>query len=274
MKLIVAFLSFLLIPFSHFSQVQAGFVINDSIICVGDCVTFTDTSTGPVVNWAWSFGGGTPIAAIGQDPGEICFDVAGSYVIDLVVQDAGGAFSNASQSIVVGVYPDSIDVAGDTLIDMGGAAYVAANGFPAGGTYSWIPADVFECPTCAQSFANPLVPTNAIVSYISPDGCAIQDTVVLGINFLDVIAVPNSFSPDDNGVNDFVFVKGPGIVAMTFRIYDRYGRLMFETSDQEEGWDGTFNGRKLPPATFSWTLDYSLIGGLTDVKSGTVTLIK
>ncbi len=275
MKLILAFFTLLLIPFINYSQIQAGFSFNDSI-CQGDCITFTDTSSGTIDTWVWSFGGlngGIPSTANTQDPGVICFDSTGTFTIDLGVSGPGGV-SNFSATIFVGSYPDSIDVSGDTLIDMGGSAYIAANGYPAGGTYNWIPNDIMECPDCAETVSSPLVPTDAIIEYISPDGCALRDTVTIGINFLDVIAVPNSFSPDDNGVNDVLYVKGPGIVTMTFRVFDRYGRKLYETSSQDEGWDGTFNGRKLPPATFMWTVEYSLIGGLTNVKSGTVTLVK
>lgn len=273
MKIILAFFTLLLIPFTNYSQIQAAFSF-DTTICINDCITFTDESTGTIDTWVWSFGGGTPATANTQDPGVICFDTPGIYNIDLGVSGPGAGISNVTIQILVGDYPDSMDVTGDTLINMGGSAYISAFGYPGGGTYNWIPNDIMACPDCPETFSSPLVPTNAIVEYISPTGCAIRDTVVIGINFEDVIDVPNSFSPDDNGINDVVYVKGPGIVSMTFRIFDRYGRKLFETSDQNEGWDGTFSGRKLLPATFLWTVEYSLIGGLTDVKSGTVTLIK
>ncbi len=273
MKILIAFCTLLLLPLTNFSQIQAGFSFDDSI-CVGDCIAFTDTSSGNITSYAWSFGGGTPSNSSSANPGLICFDTPGTYNIDLGVMDASGAVSTVTHTILVGSYPDSVKATGDTLIDMGGSAYVAAIGYPSGGTYSWIPSSIYDCPSCAQTVVSPLVPTNAIVQYFSPDGCAIKDTVAIRINFLDVIDVPNSFSPDDNGINDKVYVKGPGIETMTFRIFDRYGRKIFETSNQEEGWDGTFNGKKLPPATFAWTVEYSLVGGLTDVKAGTITLIK
>jgi gliding motility-associated-like protein len=272
MKIFIAFFSLLLIPFSAFCQPQAGFIYDDSI-CVGDCITFQDTSLDAITNWVWTFNGGTPLNAIGQDPGVICYNTPGVYSVDLSVQGPGGV-SNTSQTILVGSYPDSTIVSNDTLIDMGGSAFVAAAGYAAGGTYLWTPSQYFDCPTCPETIASPLVPILAIVQYISPTGCAIMDTVVIGINFKDLIDVPNSFSPNDDGINDKVFLKGPGIVTMTFRIFDRYGRKLFETSDQAEGWDGTFNGTELLPATYVWTAEYSLIGGLTDVKSGTITLIK
>ncbi len=272
MKILIAFFTLTLFSLTSLSQIQASFTY-DSTICVGDCITFTSTSTGTITDYGWSFPGGDPTLATTEDPGIICFDVPGVYTITLGVQGPSG-ISTVSHDILVGSYPDSMYAFGDTLIDMGGSAYVSAQGFPGGGTYNWTPNIAFDCPGCPETFASPLVPTTAIVEYISSTGCAIQDTVTIGINFLDVLDVPTSFSPDDNGINDFVFVKGPGIVTMTFRIFDRYGRLMFETSDQAEGWDGTFNGVKLPPSTFLWTLEYSLIGGLNDVKSGTITLIK
>ena len=170
MKIIIAFFAFLLIPFSNFSQIQAGFAFDDSI-CVGDCIFFQDTSVGLVTSYNWSFIGGTPSASTAVNPGPICFTTAGTYNISLGIIGSDGP-SAVTHTILVGNYMDSMDVSNDTLIEMGGAAYLAANGFPGGGTYNWIPNDIFECPNCPETVGSPLIPTNAIVQYISPEGCA------------------------------------------------------------------------------------------------------
>ena len=275
MKLFFASISILLIQFTSFSQVSASFTFDDTI-CVGDCILFTNTSTGDITDYGWDFQGGSPSFSTEKDPGLVCFTTPGDYAITLGIIGPTGV-STFTDSIHVGIYADSVFAYYDTTIEMGGTAYIFAEGFPVGGFYTWSSTEPVNCltaPYCAEVFASPLVTADYIVEYTNSDLCTIYDTVKVTVKYIDVIDVPNSFSPDENGVNDLVYVKGPGIVDMTFRIFDRYGRKMFETSSQSKGWDGFFNGKKLNPATFMWTLDYTLIDGTSNTKSGTITLIK
>ena len=69
-------------------------------------------------------------------------------------------------------------------------------------------------------------------------------------------------------------VNGLGITNMVFRIYNRYGQLIYESDDQDIGWDGKINGEPLNPATFAWTLEYMLVNGLGGKMNGNVTLLK
>ena len=61
---------------------------------------------------------------------------------------------------------------------------------------------------------------------------------------------------------------------MEFRIFNRYGQLVFETADTEEGWDGTLNGEPLNQGVFVYTLTYDLVNGSSGEKSGNITLVK
>jgi gliding motility-associated-like protein len=88
------------------------------------------------------------------------------------------------------------------------------------------------------------------------------------------IGVPNSFSPNDDSKNDVLFVNGLGITTMVFKVYNRYGQLVFESDDQNIGWDGKVNGEPLNPATFAWTLEYVLVNGQGGKMNGNVTLLK
>ena len=133
---------------------------------------------------------------------------------------------------------------------------------------------MFNCVLCDVVFALPLVTSNVIAQFISIDGCIVEGSAKVTVKYEDVIDVPNSFTPNLDGINEEVFVKGPGITSMNFRIYDRYGILMFETTDQEEGWDGTYQGQLLEPSAFLWTLDYTLINGESNTKTGSITLLK
>lgn len=89
--------------------------------------------------------------------------------------------------------------------------------------------------------------------------------------------VPNSFTPDGNGIND-VFM--PGLMGMDpaafhLRIFDRWGRLVFETTDPAKGWDGTRNGDPLATGVYVWRILYRPLGSAEgQERFGTVTLMK
>src|SRR5690606_31279313 len=64
------------------------------------------------------------------------------------------------------------------------------------------------------------------------------------------IYLPNAFTPNGDGENDLLFVRGNYITSIDFHIYNRWGQEVFSTTDQSTPWDGTFNGKKLQPDVF------------------------
>jgi gliding motility-associated-like protein len=68
------------------------------------------------------------------------------------------------------------------------------------------------------------------------------------------IYIPNSFTPNGDKTNDTLFVKGVGIQEFKFRIYNRWGELVFETDRLDKGWDGTFRGEYAPEGVYIYTV--------------------
>jgi gliding motility-associated-like protein len=88
------------------------------------------------------------------------------------------------------------------------------------------------------------------------------------------IFVPNAFSPDADGLNDEVFVRGRFIESLFFQIYNRWGELVFETRDQQRGWDGTHRGELATPDVYVYYLEAFCIDGQRFEKKGNITLIR
>jgi gliding motility-associated-like protein len=92
------------------------------------------------------------------------------------------------------------------------------------------------------------------------------------------VYVPNAFSPNFDGVNDrlgpFVDAQLP-IQNFLFRVYDRWGNLLFQTEDPIATWDGTFRGQRLGAGVYSWILEFTLVDGqnMPIRKSGDVVLL-
>jgi len=108
------------------------------------------------------------------------------------------------------------------------------------------------------------------------NGCIAYDTVLVSVEANSKIIVPTAFSPDGNGVNDiFRISKTLNIERLiTFAVYDRWGILIFSTTDIKSGWDGTYNNREQPIGSYTWlvkALDYD---GGNVTRSGIVTLLR
>ena len=94
------------------------------------------------------------------------------------------------------------------------------------------------------------------------------------MNFVEAIGVPQAFSPNGDDNNDILFVKGFGITTMKFVIYNRYGEVVFETTDRDGTWDGTYKGKKLDPDVYDYYLKVTCIDEQVSIVKGNITLIR
>ncbi|MBC7849716.1 MAG: PKD domain-containing protein [Chitinophagaceae bacterium] len=89
-----------------------------------------------------------------------------------------------------------------------------------------------------------------------------------------LLDVPNAFTPGKFGRNSIVRVEGFGIGKMTWRIYNRWGQVVFQTGDRKGGWDGTFKGQPQPMDVYAYTLEVEFNDGTRARKTGDITLIR
>jgi gliding motility-associated-like protein len=102
------------------------------------------------------------------------------------------------------------------------------------------------------------------------------DSVVHDIPIIinPLLDVPNAFTPGRFGTNSIVKVVGFGIEKMDWRIYNRWGQVVFKTSDRKQGWDGTFRGALQPMDVYTYTLDVVFSDGTKLRKTGDISLLK
>jgi gliding motility-associated-like protein len=115
---------------------------------------------------------------------------------------------------------------------------------------------------------------NVCLITINEIGC--NDTLCIPVEaFVDpLIDVVTAFTPNNDGVNDRAAIIGFGVVKLSFKIFNRWGQLMFETSDVQQGWDGNFKGKPQPMDAYGYTLDAELLTGQKLRKAGSITLIR
>lgn len=111
------------------------------------------------------------------------------------------------------------------------------------------------------------------VTLTTTSGCVTVDTqLVRTVKFVDIV-VPNAFTPNNDGRNDFLRPILMGILEMRyFRIYNRWGQLLFETKNIRPGWDGTFKGSRLSSQAVVWTAEGVGVDGKIYLRKGTTVL--
>jgi gliding motility-associated-like protein len=163
----------------------------------------------------------------------------------------------------------------DTIIEGGS---VGLHATPPGYNYNWTPSQVLNNHQIADPIATLEETTTFIVTITSDAGCTKSESVTVYVKEVicgepDVF-IPNAFTPNSDNANDYLYVRGNNIGKLLFRIYNRWGELVFETTDQTIGWDGTFKGKDCDPAVFDYYVEITCIDQETFFKKGNITLIR
>ena len=143
-------------------------------------------------------------------------------------------------------------------------------------SYQWTPEIGLNAPTNQQTDA--LINEDIIYTLSVSDGiCTREDTVEIKVYEIicedPFVFVPNAFSPNNDNNNDVLYVRGLYIEKVIFRVFDRWGEMVFESVDVSQGWDGTFRNKLLQPDVYDYYLDVTCVGGLKSIVKGNVTLM-
>ena len=148
-------------------------------------------------------------------------------------------------------------------------------------SYRWSPDELFDCPTCP----NPTItaPFTQDINLVIRDvyGCVDSLTTYVAVDGRSPIFVPNVFSPDGDGNNDYVAVFGNGDIVervVTFTVYTRWGEQVYTDADflpnsARRGWDGQLRGRPALPGTYLWVAQVQLFDGTIQRVGGTTALV-
>jgi len=145
-------------------------------------------------------------------------------------------------------------------------------------TYVWSPNNTLSNLSIYNPIASPIENTSYELLVTDENGCTNTTTIQLEVQTAicntPYIFVPSAFTPNNDGENDVLFVRGDMIEQLEFIIYDRWGRKIFESTNQNIGWTGNYKGKKLPSGVFGYYLYARCLGGEDYYKQGNVTLIR
>jgi gliding motility-associated-like protein len=266
-------------------------------LCIGDNLNLQSVSSLP---------NGTPNATLlytWNGPGRgFPFNTANAEINNVIIQDEGiytitvyspstGCSSQTDTLIRIGGYPIVSINAGNELVLPTGQILVLSSTIVNASDphilpinlYEWSPNTNIECndPICSAPLAtiknDVCYSVNATNSY----GCNGRDTICVKVFCENTqVYIPNAFTPNGDGANDILMVRGKGIAKVkSFRIFNRWGEIVFERNDfppndSHYGWDGRIKGIVGEPAVYVYTAEAVCENGSVFFYKGNTTILK
>ncbi|MEQ8324604.1 MAG: PKD domain-containing protein [Vicingaceae bacterium] len=238
---------------------------NDTLICEGDTVQLFASGG---VQYSWS-----PPAYLSNsfifDP--LAFPVnSGAYSV--AVTDTNNCTDVATITILVQnpIYvnlPDLSLIIGDTV--------TLLKGNPAW-KYRWEPPLGLSCDSCPNPLLTALESGTYSVTITDTNGC-FEATTLFNLEVVKEYSldVPAAFTPNGDGVNDVIYARGWGLKELqTFKIYNRWGELLFESNELSQGWDGTYKGQLQGVETYVYYVEGLSYSDVVLKKKGTINLLR
>ncbi|HRN95586.1 MAG TPA: gliding motility-associated C-terminal domain-containing protein, partial [Chitinophagales bacterium] len=217
------------------------------------------------VNYFWS---------TGDTSQSIKITTQGNY--HLTVTDAQGC--SAADSVIVNVYSLPVIVlAKDTTVFENNTIKLAPtiNGsMNASGTYTWTPDKTITCTNCSQPEVNPSDTTVYTLKFTDANNCTDSTTVSVNIVKGGEVKMPNVFSPNGDGINDLLKPVGFNVKQIKWKVYNRWGELVFAADDFNDAWDGSFKSGSQPAGIYLYSLDVTFQNKEEKHLQGAITLLR
>lgn len=257
----------IVIRVAPYPQVNAG---ADTLICFGTEAQLRGNTNGDRFTW-------TPSAPL-LDPGiNPRIRPAGTQAFVLTAFNNEGCPKPARDTVTVGVLPPVQARAGnDTSVVIGQPLQFQASG---GIRYRWSPPLGLNDPGIANPIAIYDAPSDSIrytVVVANEAGCIDSASLLVKVFLSNPrIFVPTAFTPNNDGNNDVFRIIPVGMNRINwFRVYNRWGQLVFQSMDGRTGWDGRINGALQGTGTYVWLVQGIDFSGKIFMDKGTVTLIR
>ncbi|MDI1354280.1 MAG: gliding motility-associated C-terminal domain-containing protein [bacterium] len=243
-----------------------------SSTCLGTATSFTDLSvsqsTLKVVSWLWRFNSDTSTK---QHP-KYTYKTVGQNTAALIVSD-GICSDSTKRTLFVNPLPKSsfnYENVGRYSVQFIPTATVSNGALV---SWNWLFGDAgnsnVKDPLHAYPDSGRYV---ASLLVMSDSSCVGNFSYTVIVPPVGEPAVPSGFTPNDDGVNDILFVKGGPFNTLDFRVFNEWGEQIFQSNIQSSGWDGRYKEAPQPVGKFIWTVNGELIDGKKVKMAGEVIL--
>lgn len=249
-----------------------------AVLCPFDILTIHVQNLIPEIPLSFSWTPSTFIVSGGNtaDPQVRPPDTTTFYVTAISAE--GCRYSDSITVYTLAGGPDVTATVDKDTVEVGETVLLSALSSNLYNTYLWNPVTAVNNPTSQNTSA--VINNTQVFEVTATDsfGCREKDTVIVYRKSLTCgqssIFIPNAFTPDNDGLNDRLYVRAKNLINFYFAIYDRWGQKVFETRDPNIGWDGTFNGKALDPAVFGYYVEGLCERNEKFSDKGNITLIR
>jgi len=259
--------------------IQVSIIGNqDYLRCFEDYLELGVTCSGGIspYQYTWQLGDGSTYS--GANP-HVTPQHSTSY--EVTVTDALGCTATAGGFITVreGTFLEGLDAwCEPCLVVAYHETTLHATDYGTDYTYQWSPSSDMTTPNLPNTIVTPDTTMTYTVTVTDTFGCVKSDTVTITVQPITCstpfVFIPNSFTPNGDGVNDILYVRSDILEECYFVVYNRWGEKLFETRDNTVGWDGTFKGQECPRATYDWYFKGTCKDGDETELKGSVTLLR
>jgi len=251
--------------------------VNDTVAyCEGESKNITVTNSVSSLNFTYQW---TPTTIIvgPSDQGTVTTNTLISQYLFVAVSDGlGCSFKDSVWLDIHNIATIVVNAtANPTQVPVGGTTTLTAD--PPGASYVWTPNENLSNPTSQITLAKVNQDTEFSV-FISDGICS--NTAKVKVKVYEYICdnpyvfVPNAFTPNGDYENDILYVRGAVLESILFRVFNRWGEMVFETVDKNIGWDGIFKGKLTDPDVYDYYLKAVCIDGQEKIIKGNVTLMR
>jgi len=258
-----------------FNSPIANFTADNT--CIGNESFFFDSSTvsdGSLIKWNWTFGDGS--TGILTNPSHL-YANTGSFAVNFTVTASNGCETSINKTVIVRAKPTAkFNVSATSVSPKQNVSFTdQSNAVSPAVISSW-----------SWNFGNASTSGNQnvstswndkgiyFVSLLVEDNFGCVDSVNGNVLVSLPPTLPTAFTPNEDGHNDLLFVKGGPFLKMSFSVYNNWGELLFKSDSQDKGWDGKYKGQSAPIGVYVWVLDASLYNGESFRKTGDITILK
>jgi gliding motility-associated-like protein len=244
--------------------------------CAPYDAVFTNTSLAGRT-FEWNFGDGSPVSN-DVNPTHTYND-PGTYTIKLTANDPGtcNLVDDTSITITVSNRPTA-EFSFVPVIPQQNKPTIFSNLSTGGVRYKWLFGDGDSVLKSTRDTVlhqyNATGTYNACLVTYNEFDCTDTACHEVQADILPLLDVPNAFTPGKFGRNSIIRVEGFGIATMIWRIYNRWGQIVYESNNRKSGWDGTYKGQPQPVDVYQYTLDVQFTDGTKKRKTGDITLIR
>ena len=204
-----------------------------------------------------------------------------STLYSVIGKDNDNCFSDTAY-VYVHVTPlPTVDAGADITIAVGSSGQLKATASADVNSLQWSPSTYLSCNNCLEPHVSAKQTTTYKLEAKNAGGCKTTDEVTVSVICNNGnVYIPNTFTPNDDGMNDIFFPRGKGIyMVKSMRVFNRWGevvfeRLNFQANDASAGWDGTYKGHKLATDVYIYTCEIMCENNEIILYKGDITLLK